>query len=191
MLHMIFHQWQELQRQIRRQHNWMLRTLDAIKTHILSSERDEQERGDTHSHHGSPKVSGPYPQPEWFHLSATLSSSLAHGHALLDRQNKQTVPQISIRNGSRKGSSVRHSFQGGNWEGTRHRHDANENILSVNEHETFDRSHKHTHTNTHTHTHTHTHIQLCFGGNVLDSIYTSHLMCNCRHSYLGDQFLIV
>ncbi|XP_016311336.1 A-kinase anchor protein 6-like [Sinocyclocheilus anshuiensis] len=54
MLHMISHQWQELQRQIRRQHNWMLRTLDAIKTHILSSERDEQER-ETHSHHGSPK----------------------------------------------------------------------------------------------------------------------------------------
>ncbi|XP_016401109.1 A-kinase anchor protein 6 isoform X2 [Sinocyclocheilus rhinocerous] len=55
MLHMISHQWQELQRQIRRQHNWMLRTLDAIKTHILSSERDEEER-ETHSHHGSPKV---------------------------------------------------------------------------------------------------------------------------------------
>ncbi|XP_077095023.1 A-kinase anchor protein 6 isoform X3 [Siphateles boraxobius] len=54
MLHMISHQWQELQRQIRRQHNWMLRTLDAIKTHILSSERDEEER-ETHSHHGSPK----------------------------------------------------------------------------------------------------------------------------------------
>ncbi|XP_016129496.1 A-kinase anchor protein 6-like isoform X3 [Sinocyclocheilus grahami] len=54
MLHMISHQWQELQRQIRRQHNWMLRTVDAIKTHILSSERDEQER-ETHSHHGSPK----------------------------------------------------------------------------------------------------------------------------------------
>uniref|UniRef100_A0A8C2D6A1 A kinase (PRKA) anchor protein 6 n=1 Tax=Cyprinus carpio TaxID=7962 RepID=A0A8C2D6A1_CYPCA len=55
MLHMISHQWQELQRQIRRQHNWMLRTLDAIKTHILSSERDEEER-ETHSHHDSPKV---------------------------------------------------------------------------------------------------------------------------------------
>uniref|UniRef100_A0A8C1S8I3 A kinase (PRKA) anchor protein 6 n=1 Tax=Cyprinus carpio TaxID=7962 RepID=A0A8C1S8I3_CYPCA len=55
MLHMISHQWQELQRQIRRQHNWMLRTLDAIKTHILSSERDEEER-ESHSHHGSPKV---------------------------------------------------------------------------------------------------------------------------------------
>ncbi|KAG1946650.1 A-kinase anchor protein [Pimephales promelas] len=54
MLHMISHQWQELQRQIRRQHSWMLRTLDAIKTHILSSERDEEER-ETHSHHGSPK----------------------------------------------------------------------------------------------------------------------------------------
>ncbi|XP_048046939.1 A-kinase anchor protein 6 isoform X2 [Megalobrama amblycephala] len=55
ILHMISHQWQELQRQIRRQHNWMLRTLDAIKTHILSSERDEEER-ETRSHHGSPKV---------------------------------------------------------------------------------------------------------------------------------------
>ncbi|XP_067224350.1 A-kinase anchor protein 6 isoform X1 [Chanodichthys erythropterus] len=54
ILHMISHQWQELQRQIRRQHNWMLRTLDAIKTHILSSERDEEER-ETRSHHGSPK----------------------------------------------------------------------------------------------------------------------------------------
>ncbi|XP_059374523.1 A-kinase anchor protein 6-like isoform X1 [Carassius carassius] len=54
MLHMISHQWQELQRQIRRQHNWMLRTLDAIKTHILSSERDEEER-EIHSHPGSPK----------------------------------------------------------------------------------------------------------------------------------------
>ncbi|XP_026142319.1 A-kinase anchor protein 6 isoform X2 [Carassius auratus] len=55
MLHMISHQWQELQRQIRRQHNWMLRTLDAIKSHILSGERDEEER-ETHSHHDSPKV---------------------------------------------------------------------------------------------------------------------------------------
>ncbi|XP_067312064.1 A-kinase anchor protein 6 isoform X2 [Pseudorasbora parva] len=54
ILHMISHQWQELQRQIRRQHNWMLRTLDAIKTHILSSERDEEER-ETRSHHDSPK----------------------------------------------------------------------------------------------------------------------------------------
>lgn len=65
ILHMISHQWQELQRQIRRQHNWMLRTLDAIKTHILSSERDEEER-ETRSHHGSPKV-----QP-----NVTLSSPL-------------------------------------------------------------------------------------------------------------------
>uniref|UniRef100_A0AAR2K5H7 A kinase (PRKA) anchor protein 6 n=1 Tax=Pygocentrus nattereri TaxID=42514 RepID=A0AAR2K5H7_PYGNA len=39
MLQMIAHQWQELQRQIRRQHSWMLRTLDTIKAHILASER--------------------------------------------------------------------------------------------------------------------------------------------------------
>ncbi|XP_051579386.1 A-kinase anchor protein 6-like isoform X1 [Myxocyprinus asiaticus] len=54
MLHMITHQWQELQRQIRRQHSWMLRTLDALKIYILSSERDEEQK--THSHHDSPKV---------------------------------------------------------------------------------------------------------------------------------------
>ncbi|XP_066525698.1 A-kinase anchor protein 6 [Hoplias malabaricus] len=39
MLQMIAHQWQELQRQIRRQHSWMLRTLDIIKVHILASEK--------------------------------------------------------------------------------------------------------------------------------------------------------
>lgn len=54
ILHMVSFQWQELQRQIRRQHNWMLRTLDAIKTHILSSERNEEH--EAHSHHDSPKV---------------------------------------------------------------------------------------------------------------------------------------
>ncbi|KAI7804969.1 putative A-kinase anchor protein 6, partial [Triplophysa rosa] len=54
ILHMVSFQWQELQRQIRRQHNWMLRTLDAIKTHILSSERNEER--EAHSLHDSPKV---------------------------------------------------------------------------------------------------------------------------------------
>ncbi|KAG9268634.1 A-kinase anchor protein 6 [Astyanax mexicanus] len=38
MLQMIAHQWQELQRQIRRQHSWMLRTLDTIKARIVASE---------------------------------------------------------------------------------------------------------------------------------------------------------
>ncbi|XP_053093410.1 A-kinase anchor protein 6 isoform X2 [Pangasianodon hypophthalmus] len=41
MLQMIVHQWQELQRQIRRQHGWMLRTLDTIKAQIVASKRDE------------------------------------------------------------------------------------------------------------------------------------------------------
>ncbi|XP_047013641.1 A-kinase anchor protein 6 isoform X2 [Ictalurus punctatus] len=41
MLQMIAHQWQELQRQIRRQHSWMLRTLDTIKAQILATKTDE------------------------------------------------------------------------------------------------------------------------------------------------------
>ncbi|KAM9466904.1 A-kinase anchor protein 6 isoform 1-T2 [Clarias gariepinus] len=41
MLQMIAHQWQELQRQIRRQHGWMLRTLDTIKAQVLATERHE------------------------------------------------------------------------------------------------------------------------------------------------------
>lgn len=40
MLQMIAHQWQELQRQIRRQHGWMLRTLDTIKAQILTTNSD-------------------------------------------------------------------------------------------------------------------------------------------------------
>ncbi|KAG7466473.1 hypothetical protein MATL_G00165170 [Megalops atlanticus] len=38
MLQMIAQQWQELQRQIRRQHCWILRALDAIKAQILGRE---------------------------------------------------------------------------------------------------------------------------------------------------------
>ncbi|XP_051503105.1 A-kinase anchor protein 6-like [Myxocyprinus asiaticus] len=54
MLHMIAHQWLELQRQIRRQHSWMLRTLNALKSQILYSERDEEQK--TQHHHDSPEV---------------------------------------------------------------------------------------------------------------------------------------
>ncbi|KAI5611509.1 A-kinase anchor protein 6 isoform X2 [Silurus asotus] len=41
ILQMITHQWQELQRQIRRQHSWMLRALDTIKAQILSTKTDK------------------------------------------------------------------------------------------------------------------------------------------------------
>ncbi|CAB1331154.1 unnamed protein product [Coregonus sp. 'balchen'] len=47
MLQMIVHQWQELQRQIRRQHSWMLRTLDAIKAHILATEAEASQEAET------------------------------------------------------------------------------------------------------------------------------------------------
>uniref|UniRef100_A0AAY4A155 A kinase (PRKA) anchor protein 6 n=1 Tax=Denticeps clupeoides TaxID=299321 RepID=A0AAY4A155_9TELE len=42
MLQMIAHQWQELQRQIRRQHGWMLRALDVVKEQILASEASHE-----------------------------------------------------------------------------------------------------------------------------------------------------
>ncbi|MBN3313145.1 AKAP6 protein, partial [Atractosteus spatula] len=38
MLQMIVNQWQELQRQIRRQHSWILRALEIIKAEILASD---------------------------------------------------------------------------------------------------------------------------------------------------------
>lgn len=54
MLRMIAGQWKELQRQIRRQHSWILRALDAIKAEILATDVSGEDEGGT----GSPKVSG-------------------------------------------------------------------------------------------------------------------------------------
>ncbi|XP_071221607.1 A-kinase anchor protein 6-like [Salvelinus alpinus] len=56
MLQMTVHQWQELQRQIRRQHSWMLRTLDAIKAHILATEAEASQKAETTGPLASPKV---------------------------------------------------------------------------------------------------------------------------------------
>ncbi|XP_052342395.1 A-kinase anchor protein 6-like [Oncorhynchus keta] len=56
MLQMTVHQWQELQRQIRRQHSWMLRTLDAIKAHILATEAEASQEAETTGPLASPKL---------------------------------------------------------------------------------------------------------------------------------------
>eukprot|EP00063_Salmo_salar_P091830 XP_014066665.1 PREDICTED: A-kinase anchor protein 6-like isoform X2 [Salmo salar] len=56
MLQMVVHQWQQLQRQIRRQHSWMLRTLDAIKAHILATEAEASQEAETTGPLASPKV---------------------------------------------------------------------------------------------------------------------------------------
>uniref|UniRef100_A0A673ZWT2 A-kinase anchoring protein 6 n=1 Tax=Salmo trutta TaxID=8032 RepID=A0A673ZWT2_SALTR len=56
MLQMTVHQWQELQRQIRRQHSWMLHTLDAIKAHILATEAEASQEAETTGPLASPKV---------------------------------------------------------------------------------------------------------------------------------------
>lgn len=54
MLRMIASQWKELQRQIKRQHSWILRALDTIKAAILATDVSVEGEEGT----GSPKVSG-------------------------------------------------------------------------------------------------------------------------------------
>ncbi|XP_062863556.1 A-kinase anchor protein 6 [Trichomycterus rosablanca] len=57
MLQMIAHQWQELQRQIRRQHSWMLHTLSMVKAHILAGDRDEDPKHtEDHDLHATPEM---------------------------------------------------------------------------------------------------------------------------------------
>ncbi|KAJ8341675.1 hypothetical protein SKAU_G00339660 [Synaphobranchus kaupii] len=60
-LQMIAQQWQELQRQIRRQHCWILRTLDAIKAQILARGAS----GEAHCGAASPKG-----EVQWCHREA-------------------------------------------------------------------------------------------------------------------------
>ncbi|XP_031212322.1 A-kinase anchor protein 6 isoform X2 [Mastomys coucha] len=52
MLKMIASQWKELQRQIKRQHSWILRALDTIKAEILATDVSVEDEEGT----GSPKV---------------------------------------------------------------------------------------------------------------------------------------
>ncbi|XP_044869412.1 A-kinase anchor protein 6 [Mauremys mutica] len=52
MLQMIASQWKELQRQIKRQHSWILRALDIIKTEILATDVSAEDEEGT----GSPKA---------------------------------------------------------------------------------------------------------------------------------------
>ncbi|XP_061074512.1 A-kinase anchor protein 6 isoform X2 [Conger conger] len=60
-LQLISQQWRELQRQIRRQHSWILRALDAIKAQILSRQPSgEALRGDA----------GPTGEVQWCHQEA-------------------------------------------------------------------------------------------------------------------------
>lgn len=53
MLRMIASQWKELQRQIKRQHSWILRALETIKAEILATDVSAEGEEGT----GSPKVS--------------------------------------------------------------------------------------------------------------------------------------
>lgn len=73
MLQMVVHQWQQLQRQIRRQHSWMLRTLDAIKAHILATEAEASQEAETTGPLASPKVN-------WLHADSIspLISPISH-----------------------------------------------------------------------------------------------------------------
>lgn len=76
MLQMIAHQWQELQRQIRRQHGWMLRALDTIKAQILATERNEDPKStEDAALHASSEVwsISPATQPNLSPISCTTS----------------------------------------------------------------------------------------------------------------------
>lgn len=53
MLRMIASQWKELQRQIKRQHSWILRALDTIKAEILATDVSVEDEEGTRN----PKVS--------------------------------------------------------------------------------------------------------------------------------------
>lgn len=64
MLQIIASQWQELQKQIKRQHSWILRALDIIKAEILATDVTAHGLEGT----GNPKVSQ-------FNLSITLKKS--------------------------------------------------------------------------------------------------------------------
>uniref|UniRef100_A0A4W5LAV4 A kinase (PRKA) anchor protein 6 n=1 Tax=Hucho hucho TaxID=62062 RepID=A0A4W5LAV4_9TELE len=68
MLQMVVHQWQQLQRQIRRQHSWMLRTLDAIKAHILATEAEASQEAETTGPLASPKVNCSHTFPHIPHI---------------------------------------------------------------------------------------------------------------------------
>ncbi|KAK2843444.1 hypothetical protein Q7C36_011659 [Tachysurus vachellii] len=78
MLQMIAHQWQELQRQIRRQHGWMLHTLDTIKAQILTTNSD-----------GDPK------NTEDLDLHASLEVQQCYREA-----QREIVDQMSVKLGS-------------------------------------------------------------------------------------------
>ncbi|XP_053700527.1 A-kinase anchor protein 6 [Synchiropus splendidus] len=54
ILLMVTSQWGQLQRQIRRQHGWMLRTLRCIQTHLLCSDQPQETTGDTSTNQDAP-----------------------------------------------------------------------------------------------------------------------------------------
>lgn len=112
MLQMIAHQWQELQRQIRRQHGWMLRTLDTIKAQILTTKTDEDPKNtkdpDLYANAEVWSIN-PARLPNLtliFYTTSLIglffsrllsiplhSSQLAYSYPLLTQQNKQTQGQ--------------------------------------------------------------------------------------------------
>lgn len=92
MLQMIAHQWQELQRQIRRQHSWMLRTLDTIKAQILATKTDEDPKNteDPDLHASSEVWSiNPARRPNFRPISCTTS---LFGSVLLHSFQSHSTP---------------------------------------------------------------------------------------------------
>lgn len=92
MLQMITHQWQELQRQIRRQHGWILRTLDTIKAQILATERDEEPKNtEDPNFHASSEVWSINPAT-WPNLRPISCTTSLFGSFLLSSFQSHSTP---------------------------------------------------------------------------------------------------
>ncbi|TSO25203.1 A-kinase anchor protein 6 [Bagarius yarrelli] len=98
MLQMIAHQWQELQRQIRRQHSWMLRTLDAIKAQILTPKTDEDPKStEDPDPHASSEVQQYYKEPHRDILDQ-ISVKLGSQHYCSSSSGNKNISSMSKSN---------------------------------------------------------------------------------------------
>ncbi|KAK3538196.1 hypothetical protein QTP70_033127 [Hemibagrus guttatus] len=98
MLQMIAHQWQELQRQIRRQHGWMLRTLDIIKAQILTTKTDgDPKNTEEPDLHASSEVQQCYREAQREILDQ-MSVKLGSQHYCSSSSRKKNISFISKSN---------------------------------------------------------------------------------------------
>ncbi|KAI4535325.1 hypothetical protein MG293_014551 [Ovis ammon polii] len=98
MLRMIASQWKELQRQIKRQHSWILRALDTIKAEILATDVSVEGEEGT----GSPKFfSLPFYLKHMYYVLTTKALCMAVGWAEVQlcylEAQRDAVEQMSLK----------------------------------------------------------------------------------------------